>query len=336
MVFCNPYYDKHERVIYYNGKYLKCIIAVHNTKFGPAVGGTRFFPYKTNGEAVNDVLRLSKGMTYKSAMANLPLGGGKAVIIGDSKKDKTRELLLEYGELIESLGGIYMPAEDIGTTVQDMDILRTVTKYARGQSDQSGDPSPGTAYGTFVAIREAVKYKYGKDLSNISVAVQGLGNVGRKLVKLLRLHGVKTIYGCDLDFTLYKEARVTQVGLDKIYELDVDVIAPCALGAVLNDYSIPKIKAKIIAGAANNQLQEERHGQALLDRGILYAPDYVVNAGGIIEVSHECTDKKYDFETIKPEICQIGDRLRDIFERSDKENLPTNIIADNIVKEKLK
>ena len=296
-VFGQVSFDNHEQIVFCNDKDtgLKAIIGIHNTVLGPSLGGTRMWKYANEWEALNDVLRLSRGMTYKSAITGLNLGGGKAVIIGDSKIDKTPEMIRKFGEYVNSLSGRYITAEDVGTTTQDMDTIREVTKFVTGVSVEkggSGNPSPVTAYGVYMGMKAAAKYQFGSEnLSGKKILVQGIGHVGETLVDFLtkegalvqiadineaRLHDVSNKYGATI-FT----------GAD-LYSADVDIYSPCALGATINDETINRLKARVIAGAANNQLANDAiHGQILKDKGILYAPDFLINAGGIINVYAE-------------------------------------------------
>ena len=296
-VFGQLSFDNHEQIVFCNDKDtgLKAIIGIHNTVLGPALGGTRMWKYTNEWEALNDVLRLSRGMTYKSAISGLNLGGGKAVIIGDSKIDKTPEMITKFGEYVNSLSGRYITAEDVGTTTEDMDRINDVTKFVTGISESrggSGNPSPVTAYGVYMGMKAAAKYQFGSEkLDGKKVLVQGIGHVGETLVDYL------TKEGALVQITDINEARVSDVskkygaqiftGTD-LYSADVDIYAPCALGATINDETIGRLKARVIAGAANNQLAYEQvHGQILKEKGILYAPDFLINAGGIINVYAE-------------------------------------------------
>jgi leucine dehydrogenase len=348
-VFGSRGFDDHEQVAFFRDADagLQAIIAVHNTNRGPALGGCRMWPYTSEDEAIRDVLRLSRGMTYKSAVSNLPLGGGKAVIIGNARTDKTPELLRAMGRAVDRLGGRYIVAEDVGTSVADIRIIGEETAHVAGILDKqtraggmrSGDPSPATAHGTFFGLRAAVKYKLGRDdLDGLRVAVQGVGNVGFRLAKQLREAGallwVSDIYEDQVKRAV-DELGATAVGSDDIYGQDVDVFAPCALGAVINDATLPQLRAKVVAGAANNQLSEDRHGKELMGRGILYAPDYVINAGGIIDISYE-RGGTYDRDAAVAHIEGIYDTLIEIFERSAAEGLPTNLIADHVAEERFR
>jgi len=274
---------------------LKAIIAIHDTTLGPALGGTRMWAYKNEADALYDVLRLSKSMTYKSAIAGLNLGGGKAVIIGDSRRDKSEALLRKFGRFIKNLNGEFITAEDVGTNPRDMEYIRMETQYVTGVPETiggSGDPSPITALGVFMGIKACVKELYGNDnLAGRSVIVQGIGHVGENLVRLLRDENAK-VYASDINedslIQIAKKYNAQAVSNNTIFDIDADIYAPCALGATINTSTINKLKCAIIAGSANNQLEDETlHGQMLLDKGILFAPDYVINAGGIINCYSE-------------------------------------------------
>ncbi|MBI1905997.1 MAG: Glu/Leu/Phe/Val dehydrogenase [Rhodocyclales bacterium] len=344
-VFSMRDFANHEQVVFCSDDKsgLKAIIAVHNSSLGPALGGCRMWPYASEEEAVRDVLRLSRGMTYKSAMANLKLGGGKSVIIGNPRTQKSPELLQAFARAIENLNGRYIAAEDSGTSVADMKYMAQFTSHVAGIVDKptdggvrSGDPSPATAYGVFVGIKAAVKDKLGRDtLDGLRVAVQGVGHVGYDLAAQLKQAGA-SLWVTDIDTELLERARqelgATVVEPDAIFGLDVDVFAPCALGAVLNDQTIPQLKARVVAGASNNQLAEARHGVELMKRGILYAPDYVINAGGIIDVYHERVG--FDRVALIKHIDQIHDNLMEIFARARKEERPTGEVADAIAEER--
>ena len=285
----------HEEIIFCNNTDvgLKAIIAIHDTTLGPALGGLRMWPYETEQEAINDVLRLSRGMTYKAAVSGLNLGGGKAVIIGDPQKDKSEALFRALGKFIDSLHGRYITAEDVGIDVNDMEFIFQETNNVVGVHQVhggSGDPSPFTAHGTVQGIRAALQHKFGdEEIGKYSYAVQGAGHVGNYLIKMLREEGAKVI-ATDINEAAVEDARsmgAEIVGLDDIYDVDADVFSPCALGAVINEDTLPRLKFKIVAGAANNQLATDACGDDLEARGILYAPDYAVNAGGLMNVSIE-------------------------------------------------
>ncbi len=346
-VFSLSDFADHEQVVFCSDDKsgLKAIIAVHNSNLGPALGGCRMWPYASEEEAVRDVLRLSRGMTYKSAMANLKLGGGKSVIIGNPRTQKTPELLAAFARALENLNGRYIAAEDSGTSVEDMKYMAQFTNHVAGIVDKptdggtrSGDPSPATALGTFIGIKAAVKEKLGRDsLEGLRVAVQGIGHVGFDLAGQLKAAGASLWVTDIFPEALAKaeaELGATVVQPDDIFGLDVDVFAPCAMGAILNDHTIPQLKAKIVAGASNNQLAEPRHGVELMKRGILYAPDYVINAGGIIDVYHE----RIGFEraALIKHVEGIHDNLMEIFARARKEERPTGEVADAIAEERFR
>lgn len=329
-------YDDHEQVAFCRDPdaNLTAIVAVHSTVLGPAVGGCRMWTYQNDKEALTDALRLSRGMTYKNAMADLPFGGGKAVIMGNAKTDKTPELFKAFGEFMNRLNGSYITAEDVGINPSDMSIVNTVTEHVSGLEGKSGDPSPLTARGTWQGIKSAAKYKHGRDdLEGMRVAIQGVGHVGYYLCELLHKEGVELVVS-DVNHEsidrVKQEFGATQVSVNEIYDADVDVYSPCALGATINDQTIDRLKCSIIAGAANNQLAEDRHGQAVMDRGILYCPDYVINAGGIINISFE---GDYHLEDAERKVDKIYHTLDEIFARSKSEETPTNLIADQMARD---
>ncbi|MFS0787209.1 Glu/Leu/Phe/Val dehydrogenase [Shouchella sp. 1P09AA] len=319
---------------------LKAIIAIHDTTLGPALGGTRMWNYKTEEEAFEDVLRLSRGMTYKNAAAGLNLGGGKAVIIGDARTDKNPEMFRAFGRYIQGLNGRYITAEDVGTTVEDMDTIHDETDYVTGISPAfgaSGNPSPVTAYGVYVGMKAAAKAGLGtEDLAGKTIAVQGVGNVSYNLCKYLHEEGAQLIVT-----DIYKpsvEKAVAEFGAkavdpDDIYEQDCDIFAPCALGGVINDETLSKLTAKVIAGAANNQLKEERHGHLLQEMGIAYAPDYVINAGGVINVADELNGYNRDRAFKKVE--GIYDNVSRVFEIAKAKQIPTSQAADKMAEERI-
>ena len=325
----------HEQVAFFNDPYsgLKGIVAIHNTTLGPALGGCRMWKYKTEQEAVIDVLRLSKGMTYKASIAGLNLGGGKAVIIGNPKKDKTEKLFRSFGRFVEGLGGRYITAEDVGTNINDMENVKIETSYVTGISKSlggSGDPSPVTAFGVYTGIKASVKEKFNKkSLNGLKISVQGLGHVGTHLVNYLYKDGAK-IYVTDIDKkrvdSILEKYDCIYVEPDKIICQDVDIYAPCALGATVNQESIPKLECKIIAGGANNILQNPlKDSEALSKKDILYAPDYVINAGGLINVANEL--EGYDKEKAFNQAEKIYDTLMGIFKRAKKESITTQNAA---------
>lgn len=339
-VFSTNDFDDHETVVFHSDPHtgLKAIIAIHNSNLGPALGGCRMWPYDSEADAITDVLRLSRGMTYKAAMANLPFGGGKSVIIGDPRTDKSEALLAAMGRFVESQGGRYHTAEDVGTTVADMDIMRRETTYAHGFSDGTGNPSPATAFGVFRSIEAAVKHWFGRDsVTGTKVAVQGLGNVGATLCRYLAENGASLVV-TDIDPARIERVvgdfGATAVGPDAILDADADVFAPCALGAVINDDAVARLKVAAISGAANNQLAEARHGADLKKRGILYAPDYVVNAGGLIDIAHE--GPGYTTEKALNQVSGIYDTLREVFDRARREDAQPEVVADRMAEERFR
>lgn len=322
------------------GTQLRAIVAIHDSRLGPALGGCRFIQYESDEAAVIDALRLARGMTYKAALAGLAHGGGKSVIVRPRGSFDRVALFRAFGQFMEDLGGHYVTAEDSGTGLEDMQVIRTVTKHVTGVDGShggSGDPSPFTALGVRRGIEACVKYRLGREsLESIHVAVQGVGHVGYHLCKELHACGAK-ISVADIDPLKAERAQrdfgATVVGLDKIFEVDCDVIAPCALGSALNDQTIPRLKAKIVAGAANNQLAEPRHGDDLHARGIAYAPDYAINAGGLVNVAQEV--KGYDAKLARDKTLKIYDTIWEILDRAKKMDSPTHKIADMLVEERL-
>jgi leucine dehydrogenase len=315
----------------------KGIIAIHDTTLGPALGGTRFWNYSSDQEALIDVLRLARGMTYKAAVAGLNLGGGKSVIIGDPRTTRREMIFRAHGRFVESLGGRYITAEDVGTSVADMDYANMETDHVTGLSGTSGDPSPVTAFGVFRGIKAAAKAKYGSDdLNGKTVAVQGVGHVGYYLCEHLADDGARLIV-TDIDQERVKRV-VSQFGAqavapDAIYSVEADVYAPSALGATVNDETIPQLKVDIVAGAANNVLAESRHGDELHRRGIMYAPDYVINGGGLINVYGEL--KGWSREQSIRKAGEIYDTLTRLFELADEEGIPTYQAADRIAEQRI-
>lgn len=289
--------SRHEQIVFCNDPAtgLRAIIAIHNTVLGPALGGTRMWSYKSEAEAVNDVLRLSRGMTYKAAISGLNLGGGKAVIIGDSRKDKSEALFRKFGRFVNNLNGKYITAEDVGTSTKDMEYIAMETKHVTGLPEAmggGGDPSPVTAYGVYMGMKASAQFAWGNDnLSGKRVVVQGVGHVGENLVKNLRKENAK-VYITDINEEQLKKVSIEYgaevISPDAVYDMDMDIYAPCALGATLNTENINKLKCQVIAGAANNQLADETvHGPMLMEKGIIYAPDFLINAGGLINVYSE-------------------------------------------------
>ncbi|WP_020593908.1 Glu/Leu/Phe/Val dehydrogenase dimerization domain-containing protein [Kiloniella laminariae] len=342
-VFNHEAFAGHEQVVFCHDAIsgLKAIIAVHSTALGPAAGGCRMWSYASDEEALRDALRLSRGMSYKNAMAGLELGGGKAVIIGDAGKDKSEALFRSFGRFVEGLSGKYITAEDVGISVSDMEIVAQETDHVGGLNSgqaASGDPSPFTARGTFNGIRAAVRHRLGKqDVRGLVVAVQGLGHVGWHLCEELHRAGAKLIVA-DINDDITRKAvsafGATAVSCDEILFCDADVVAPCALGAIMNEQSIPRIKARIVAGAANNQLSSASDGDLLRLQKILYAPDYVINAGGIINVAGEIIGR-YDRTLVDSKVASIHDVLLDIFIRADREGRATSDVADSMAQEKI-
>jgi leucine dehydrogenase len=320
---------------------LRAIIAIHSTTLGPAAGGCRMWPYAKTEDAVHDVLRLSRGMTYKNAISGLPFGGGKAVIIGNPGSDKTPQLFEAFGRIVDSLDGRYVTAEDVGTSTADMESVARTTRYVAGlgraPGEAGGDPGPKTALGVFLGIEAAAHFRLGRtDLDGLRVAIQGLGSVGHRLAGMLAAAGARLKVADVREAAVERacdELGATAVPIEEVLAADVDVLAPCALGAVLDAQSIPRLRARIVAGAANNQLAEAKDGQALLAAGILYAPDYVINAGGIISVSREYHGGSE--AQVLDDIGQIPERLTKIFERAQRENRATNAVADEMARERL-
>jgi leucine dehydrogenase len=313
------------------------ILAVHSTKLGPALGGTRFWQYATDEEAITDALRLSRGMTYKNAVAGLHLGGGKSIIIGDNKTRDREKIFRAHGRFVESLGGRYITAEDVGTSTKDMSYVQMETKHVAGLAGKSGDPSPVTAHGVFRAVQASANRKWGSDsLEGKTVAIQGCGSVGTYLAKELSAAGAKLIVS-DIDSA--KAARVAQltgakiVEGDAIFTADAHIFSPCALGGIINDTTIPKLKVEIVAGGANNQLLEERHGDALQAKGILYAPDYVANAGGVINVYGEVVGWDEQHALDKAE--EIYDTILKVFDIAEAKRIPTYEAADRLAELRL-
>ena len=333
----------HEQILFCNDNAtgLKAIIAIHNTVLGPSLGGTRMWNYNNEMEALQDVLRLSRRMTYKSSVAGLNLGGGKAVIIGDAKKIKNEALLRRFGKFVDSLGGKYITAEDVAMTSRDMEIINMETDHVSGLPENmggSGDPSPVTAYGVYVSMKASAKEMWGSDsLAGKKVLVQGIGHVGESLVDHLSKEGAK-VYINDISEERLKSAaakyKAEVVSADTMFDLDIDVYAPCALGATVNDDTLSKLKCKIICGAANNQLADEKiHGEAVVKKGILYAPDFVVNAGGIINVYYEL--EGYNRERALAHAEKIYDTTFNLFQLAKKEGIPTYMAANRLGEERI-
>jgi leucine dehydrogenase len=334
-------YD-YEQVVFCQDKQsgLKAIIAIHDTTLGPALGGTRMWTYASEEAAIEDALRLAKGMTYKNAAAGLNLGGGKTVIIGDPRKDKNEEMFRAFGRYIQGLNGRYITAEDVGTTVADMDLIHEETDYVTGISPafgSSGNPSPVTAYGVYRGMKAAAKEAFGTDsLEGKTIAVQGVGNVAYNLCRHLHEEGAQLIV-TDINKEAVQRA-VEEFGAkavepDEIYSVDCDIYAPCALGAVINDETIPQIKAKVIAGAANNQLKDTKHGDIIHEMGIVYAPDYVINAGGVINVADELYG--YNAERAMKKVETIYNNIEKVIEIAKRDGIPTYKAADRMAEERI-
>lgn len=334
----------HEQVLFCHDRStgLKAIIAIHDTTLGPALGGTRMWPYASEAEALNDVLRLSRGMTYKSSLAGLDLGGGKAVIIGDARTQKTEAMFRRFGQFVDSLNGRYITAEDVGMSTTEMVNIQKETKYVAGLPEEmggSGDPSPVTAYGVYCGLKAAAKTAYGSDvLSGRKVAVQGAGNVGKGLVALLVKDGAQVyltdIHDDKLAAIKAEFPSITLVKPDAIYDVDMDIYSPCALGATVNDDTLKRLKCSVIAGAANNQLADEAvHGKAVMDKGILYAPDFLINAGGIINCAWE--RKGYNHKAALRQTEGIYDTALRIFKASAELGIPTYLAANQAAEDRV-
>ena len=337
-------FDGHELVVFGHnaGVGLHAIVAVHSTALGPAAGGCRMWPYPSTDAAVVDALRLSRGMSYKNALAGLPFGGGKAVIIGDARSEKSPALFEAFGRFVDSLGGRYITAEDVGTTTSDMESVRRATRFVSGlgrkAGEAGGDPSPKTALGVYLGIKAAVNFRLGRtDLSGVSVAVQGVGGVGYHLCRMLAAEGAHLRVADVRPLAVERvcdEFKAVAVTPESVLSQDVDVFAPCALGAILDAQTIPCLGASIVAGAANNQLAQDKDGVTLQHAGVLYAPDYVINAGGIISVAREYQGGMSEAE-VTAEIHGIPARLTEIFERARRESRTTNAVADQMAQERI-
>lgn len=321
---------------------LTAVIALHDLTLGPALGGIRIQPYSSFDDALEDALRLSRGMTYKSAISEVGFGGGKSVIIADPKKQKTPEMLLSFAKVVESLGGAYICAEDVGCTTDDVRIIRRETQYVVGLAHEksSGDPGPFTAWGVYRGIQSVAKKLFGSDsLEGVRVAVQGLGNVGASLAEFLFWAGAKLIFA-DIDKEktrkLADKYGAAVVSVDEILKVECDIFAPCALGGVLNEWTIPQFRCRGIAGAANNQLLRDLDGKRLLDRKILYAPDFVINAGGLLNVSAELEDGGYNPSAPRSKIHRIYDTLLAIYEIAEKNKESTHYAAMALAEYRIK
>lgn len=330
----------HEQVVFCNDKAsgLKAIIAIHNTILGPSLGGTRMWNYESEADALTDVLRLSRGMTYKSAISGLNLGGGKAVIIGDSHRDKSEALFRRFGKFVNSLNGKYITAEDVGVSPKEMTWVNMETNFVTGLPGMSGDPSPVTAYGVYMGMKAGVKKAFGTEsLEGKNISVQGTGHVGEYLIQHLVKEGAN-IYATDIyEPTLKRIAQEYKINIvkpDEIYDLDVDVYSPCALGATINDDTLKRLKCKVIAGAANNQLKDDiKHGEKLTEMGITYAPDYLINAGGVINCYFELIG--YNKNNVMSLTEDIYNTTLNIFATAEQNNTSTHIAANKVAEERI-
>ena len=335
--------DGYEEVVFFHDppSGLRAIVAIHSTLLGPSLGGTRYYPFGSEEEALHDVLRLARGMTYKAAVTGLDLGGGKAVILGDPKRDKSEELLRAYGRFIDTLGGRYITAEDVGTTRDDMDLIRRETRWVTGVSERlggSGDPSPVTSWGVFNGLKACAEEAFGAPtLEGLRVAVQGVGKVGYHLAKhLVEAGAVVTVSDVDVDNAAraVKDLGVETVEPAKAHAVECDIFAPCALGGIIRDDTIPELKCKVVAGAANNQLERQEHGEVLADLGILYAPDFVINAGGLINVEDEL--RGYDRNRAMKRVEGIYKQLQHIFTMSRERSLSTARAANEYAEDRIR
>lgn len=332
----------HEQIVFCHDAEsgLKAIIGIHDTTLGPALGGCRMWPYQSEEAALIDVLRLSRGMTYKNAVMGLSHGGGKAVIIGDPRTDKSPQLWQAFGRFVQGLGGRYITAEDVGVSVDDMEHVAATTRWVVGRAGVSGDPSPVTAFGVYRGIKAAARHALGDDsLQGLSIAVQGLGKVGRHLCRHLAAEGARLVVA-DLDPQAVAETvaayGAAAVAADAVVDAAVDIFSPCALGAVINDATVDRLRCRIVAGAANNQLAEARHGEELRRRGILYAPDFVINGGGVINVAEEFYPGGYNRERVWARVAAIYDKLLHIFATSAGAGICTAVAAERLAEERIR
>lgn len=342
-IFTDMETHDYEQVVFCQEKNsgLKAIIVIHDTTLGPSLGGTRMWPYKTEEEAIEDAIRLARGMTYKNAVAGLNLGGGKAVIIGDAKTDKNPEMFRAFGRYVQSLSGRYITAEDVGTTVADMDAIYSETDFATGTSriGSSGNPGPVTAYGIYKGMKATAKEAFGSDsLAGKTVAVQGVGNVAYRLCSYLHEEGASLIV-TDINKEAVDRA-VNEFGAKAvdpadIYSVECDIYSPCALGGVINDDTIKQFKAKAIAGSANNQLLSDDHGDMLFKKGIVYAPDYVINSGGVINVADELLPNGYNQERAMNKVESIYGSLEKVYEIANRDNISTSVAANRMAEERI-
>lgn len=334
--------DNYEQVVFCNDTKtgLKAIIVLHNTALGPATGGCRMWNYRDEEEALTDVLRLSKGMTYKNSISNIPLGGGKSIIIGDASQ-KTPELLKRFGDFVETLKGHYITAKDVGIDSSDLKVIKSRTSHIlgiAGEANSSGDPSPVTAWGVYNGMLACAEKAFGgKSLKGLHIALQGLGAVNYHLLKYLQQEGAK-VTACDINpeavARAKKEFGVQETSAESIYDVACDMFSPGALGAVINPQTIPRLKCKVVAGAANNQLATEKDGEELLRRGILYAPDFAINAGGVINIAHE--REGYNRDKAYAHVAKIYDTIKNILEVSAADRQPTNLVANRIAENRVR
>ena len=343
-MFSHPEFDGHERVVYVNdaASGLRAIVAIHSTSLGPAFGGCRMWPYANDAEALTDALRLAKGMTYKAAICDLPYGGGKSVILadpkgGDPKREKTPALLRAMGRAVESMGGRYIIADDVGTTLDDLAVMRAETRHTAAATPSAKQPLPVTAWGVFNALCAGARHVFGRDgFEGLTVAVQGLGHVGYPLCKFLHDNGARLAVS-DLDPQRVKQAQAEFAAApaepEAIYAAAADIFSPCALGGVLNDATIPRLTAKLVCGGANNQLAEARHGPALARRGVCYVPDYLANAGGVIDFHQESVDDSPD--AVMRAVARIGGIAAEVLEEAKRAGLAPLEAADAIVGRRL-
>lgn len=342
-VWASAEFDDHEQVCHFTdaGTGLHAIVAIHSTALGPAAGGTRFKPYESPAQALDDALRLSRAMSYKSALAGLPVGGGKAVIIGDPTTLKTRALLLSYARFIDRIGGTFATGEDVGMSVADLEVMNEVTPYVGGTSSHLGAPSIHTATTVMHGLRAVLRHQFQRDdFQDVSVAVQGLGAVGWRLAELLQAAGARLVVAdtrAEVVETARQRLGARPTSTDTIHEAEVDIYAPCALGGVINESTVPRIRARAVAGSANNQLASPAAGAALHARGILYAPDYIINAGGIVSglagVGAMPGRPKVELQPLDLRLAAIHDRLLDVFDRARSERKPPEIIAERMARE---
>ncbi len=330
----------HEQVIFGYDKesHLKTIIAIHNTALGPALGGLRIWPYRTEEEALVDALRLSQGMTYKNAAMGLDYGGGKAVILADPNKDKTKDMIRSFGRQVESLGGRYVTGEDVGCSQEDIGVIMKETRHVIGVPGKSGNPSPVTAYGVFNAMKAAANHFWGNDdLNGKKVVVQGAGNVGLSLIKQLLECGAKVYVSDIMEDKVDQAVKLGAVAIEEkaVFSTETDILAPCALGGILNDDTIPQIKAQIICGSANNQLLDSKHGKMLAERGILYAPDFIVNGGGVINVVEELAPGGYNKERALAKAANIYNILLEIFDMAKERDILPYEAANAFAEERI-